>query len=273
MEPVSLLILILTVAASYKGFKDHGFYDRYAFSIEAVKNYKQYQRLITSGFLHVSWTHLVFNMFALFFFSSSAASGLGSFSFLVIYFGSMAGGNLLSLVIHRYHNSYTSVGASGAICGVIFASIAAFPGMRIGLFLLPPIPGWLFGLVYVLVSIYGIRSRSDNIGHDAHLGGGLAGMLIALLIYPEALLTNYVTILIVAVPAIAFILFIFKRPEALLIDNLFEKKQKMLSVEDRYNISKKNKQQTVDALLEKIHRKGINSLSAKEKSLLEEYTK
>jgi membrane associated rhomboid family serine protease len=271
--PVSTILLLANILVSYKGLKDHSFYEKYCFRIGSVLQGKDYKRIITSAFLHVSWTHLVFNMLALYFFSSSIESSLGPFHFLIIYFASIIGGNLLSLYIHRFHHRYSSAGASGAICGVIFAAIALLLGMRIGLFLLPiSMPGWLFGLIYVAVSIYGIRSRRDNIGHDAHLGGGLAGMLVALLLYPSALAENYVTILLVSVPAITFIFFIFYKPQALLVDNVFFRKNQNFTMEDKYNLTRRQRQQIVDDLLEKIHRKGMNSLTKKEKMMLKEYS-
>jgi uncharacterized membrane protein (UPF0182 family) len=138
---------------------------------------------------------------------------------------------------------------------------------------LPGIPGWLFGLVYVLVSIYGIKSRTNNIGHDAHLGGGLAGMLTAVILFPAIITQNAFTLVVVAVPAIAFILFIIYKPQALLIDNFFFKNRRNLTIEDKYNVRKINRQKELDILLEKIHRNGINSLSKKEREILEEYSK
>ncbi len=211
-------------------------------------------------------------MVCLYFFSGSLESSIGSLNFLVIYVAGLVGGNLLSLFIHRYHSSYSSAGASGAIFAIIFSTIAIFPGIDIGLFLLPAIPGWLFGLGYVIVSIYGIRSRSDNIGHDAHLGGGLTGMLVAMALYPTIITQNPFTVFIIAVPAVAFILFIIYKPQALLIDNLFYKNQN-LTLEDRYNVTRRNRQQHLDHLLEKIHKRGINSLSKKEKEQLQDYSK
>lgn len=275
MTPISIsgIIILLTIIVSYKGFKDHFFLDKYSFKVDAVLIQKDYKRIITSGFLHVGWTHLIFNMLALYFFSSSLENYIGAMNFLVIYLSGLLGGDLLSLFIHRHHGEYSSVGASGAITGIIFSSIALFPGMNIGLFLLPAIPGWLFGTAYVLISIYGIRSRTDNIGHDAHLGGGLAGMLVAILLFPSALIENTFTIVIVAVPAILFILFIVYKPQALLIDNIFFKNRQNLTVEDKYNLNKRNRQKELDKLLEKIHNKGMNSLSKKEKATLEEYSK
>ena len=271
---ITAIIILVNFLVSYKGFKDHDFYRRYSFEINAIKIQKDYKRFITSGFLHVSWMHLIFNMVALFLFSSSLESSIGAWSFTVIYLAGLIGGDLLSLFIHRFDSGYSSVGASGAIMAVIFASIALMPGMSVGFFLLPiSIPGWLFGLAYVLFSIYGIRSRSNNIGHDAHLGGGLAGMLVGIILYPSVLAINYVTILIIAVPAIAFILFIVYKPEALLIDNFFFKRKQYLTQEDKYNLSKRSRQLQLDDLLEKIHKKGMNSLSRKEKEFLERYSK
>ena len=270
---ISGFLIILNILFSYRGFKDSFFFNKYAFHIDPVIIQKDYKRVITSGFLHVNWTHLIFNMFSLYIFSGSLESFIGPFNYVIIYVAGLVGGNLLSLLIHRHHADYTSVGASGAIFAVMFSAIAIFPGMQIGLFFLPSIPGWLFGLAYVLFSIYGIKSRTNNIGHDAHLGGGVAGMLVAILLYPSMLIDNAFTILIVAVPAIAFILFILYKPEALLIDNYFFKNHHYLTVEDKYNLRQRNKQQDLDKLLEKIHQRGMDSLSRKEKEQLKEYSK
>ncbi len=268
----SILLVVINLFVSYKGFKDSFFLERYQFKIDAILLQKDYKRLITSGFLHVNWMHLLFNVFVLWTFGSSIEAQIGTPQFLLVYFLALIGGNMLALFVHRYDGSYSSVGASGAIMGVIFSAIAITPGMSISIFILPAIPGWLFGLAYVIISIYGIRSRTDNIGHDNHLGGGLAGMLIGIMLYPESLVNNTFTILIITVPAIAFILFIVYKPAALLVDNVFYKQQD-LTIEDKYNISKLNKQKELDRLLEKIHKRGIESLSKKEKEALKEYSK
>jgi len=194
--------------------------------------------------------HLLFNLLALYFFSAGVESLLGTVQFVLIYFGADIGGNLLALFIHRHDSGYSAAGASGAIFGVIFAAIALIPGMSIGLFLLPvSIPGWLFGLIYVGVSFYGIRSRTSNIGHDAHLGGGMAGMLLAILLHPIALINNYVTILIIAVPAIAFIAFIIYNPAALFVDNVFFRNTHNLTIDDKSNLSRKEKQQQIQEFI------------------------
>lgn len=260
---ITLGIIAVTFFISYKGFKDTAFYDRYAFSIDKVMLQKDYKVLLTSGFLHVNWMHLLFNMVSLYFFAEGLESFLGPLRFLLIYFVSMAGGNLFSLFVHRHHAGYRSVGASGAVNGLIFASIALFPGLTIFF-----MPAWLFGIIYVLYSIYGIRSRADNIGHEAHLAGALIGMITAIVLSPDALRYNYVAILLILIPSLVFILFILRKPTALLIDNQFYRSQQTHTIDDRYNIAKHNQQIELDRILEKIHRKGMNSLTGKEREFL-----
>ena len=275
MLPISLILILANCLVSWKGFNDRNFYERYEFSIEKVKIYKQYYRLVTSGFLHVNWMHLIFNMIALYFFSSSVEFYFGPINFLLIYFTSMVGGDLLSLFIHRYDSSYSSVGASGAVSGVIYASIAVFPGMKMGFFFIPiSIPAWIFGLGYVAYSIYGIRSRRDNVGHESHLAGALIGMLLAVAMFPATLTENYLTIGAIALPSIIFIYIILTRPHVLLIDNQFFKTQKKYySVDHRYNAEKLDRQMEVDRILDKINKRGMKSLTPKEKEILEQYSK
>lgn len=272
---LSLIIIVVNIIVSWKGLKDPAFYDRYKFEVDKILIYKDYKRLVTSSFLHVSWMHLIFNMFSLYFFSGNLEMYLGEWRYLLIYFASMVGGDLFSLYIHRNHGDYTSAGASGAIFGIMFAAIAVFPGMDIGLFFLPiQLPAWLFGLIYVLASIYGIRSKKDNIGHEAHLGGGIIGMLVAILLVPSSLLENYFAILVILVPSAAFIYMIVKHPNTLLVSNLYYTQHNYnYTVEDRYNARIKTRQEQLDALLDKISRKGINSLTKKERERLEEYSK
>ncbi|PSL25443.1 rhomboid family intramembrane serine protease [Chitinophaga ginsengisoli] len=271
---INLALIVVNIVMSYKGLKDHSFFDRYSFQVDNILVYKDYKRLVTSGFLHVSWIHLLFNMFALYAFSTSLELRMGPSSFLTLYFASLVGGNLLSLLIHRNHGDYSAVGASGAVCGIIFASIALFPGMRIGFFGLPfSIPAWIYGLLYVLYSIYGIRSKKDNIGHEAHLGGALIGMLVAVCIVPEAIRENYPTILSILFPGALAVYLIITRPQLLLVDNQYFKTHiGDYDIDDRYNLGRMDRQQEIDFLLEKIHKKGIKSLTKKERDTLEKYS-
>jgi membrane associated rhomboid family serine protease len=271
MNWVSLLLIVTNVIFSYQGFRDKEFFERYKFEVEKILIYKDYKRILTSGFLHVNWLHLLFNMFSLWVFSGALQSILGAAQFLLIYFAGLVGGNLLALRIHRGDSAYSVVGASGAICSVLFASIAIFPGQMISFFGLFALPSWLYGLLFTAFSIYGIRSRQNNVGHESHLGGALVGMLLVLLLHPRAFLENYIPILILTVPTILFIYFILTRPHALLVDNLFFKENKYnYSIDHLYNAERNKRQQEIDRILEKIHRKGMNSLTKKEKETLRE---
>lgn len=271
---ISLLIIIVNLIVSYQGFRNTSFFESYMFQVDKILINREYKRLVTSGFLHVSWAHLLLNMFSLYFFSGSLEYFMGPAKLMLIYFASLIGGDLFSLFIHRHHGDYTAVGASGAVSGVIFASIALFPGMQINLFGVLPIAGWIYGLVFVLGSIYGIRSQRDNVGHDAHLGGALIGLIVAITLHPSSLSENLVTILIIAVPSILFLTIIILRPHLLLVDNFFFKTHRgNFTIDQRYNADRITRQQEVDRILEKIHHSGIKSLSKKEKDILKEYSK
>lgn len=270
MGIISFILIITNVLFSYRGFNNSIFFDRYKFEVNKILIYKEYYRIFTSGFLHINWMHLIFNMFSLFAFSFNLEMYLGIAGFCIVYFASLIGGNLLALLIHRNHGDFSSVGASGAISGVIFASIALFPGMRVGLLFLP-IPAWLFGALYIGISIYAIRSNRDNIGHESHLGGALIGMVLALLLNPSAFLANLPVILIIMIPMMVFIFIIIKRPDLLFIDNFYFKKHTdHYSVDHAYNERRTSNQKELDKLLDKISKKGINSLSKKEKDRLKE---
>ena len=157
------------------------------------------------------------------------------------------------------------------MCGIVFASIALFPNMDIIVFGLS-MPGWLYGIIYVTASIYGIKSQKDNIGHDAHLGGALIGMLAALALAPEAFLYNYPTIIIIIIPTLIFIYLIITKPSILLVDNFFVKTHtQYYSIDHKYNVEKQNRQQEIDFILDKINRRGLDSLSKKEKEALNKY--
>lgn len=272
-SPVTLFLTLITVIFSYQGFQNQRFFDKYAFQIDGILKYKEYYRLISSGFLHGSWMHLGFNLYTFFSFGESLENVVGSANFLFIYFVSLIGGNVLSLFIHRFDGQYAAIGASGAVCGVIFASIVVFPNMEIGMFLMPfSMSSWMYGLLFVLISIYGIRSRMSNIGHDAHLGGALLGMLVAVGLYPESLKENYLPIVLVVTPTLAFIYLIAKRPDILFIEKFTFNQKDYKNIDDEYNERKFARQQEIDDILEKIHAKGFDSLSEREKEALERFS-
>ncbi|MBT1690567.1 rhomboid family protein [Dawidia soli] len=270
---VSLIIILITVLASYKGFKDDHFFNAYAFNTSRILGRKDYKGLVTSGFLHAGWGHLLFNMFSLYSFSSLEFE-IGPVYFLLLYFASLIGGNLLSLYMNRLNSQYTAVGASGAVCGMIFASIAYDPGIGLGLIMLPDvsIPGWLFGLAYVLITIYGIGAKNGNIGHEAHLGGAITGELLLIGLYPSTIFDNTLPILLTLVPALVFLFLVRRRP-AYVVTGSFVHRNFGETKDDRYNHNKRQRQAELDSILEKIHTSGFDSLTPKEKDRLDKLSR
>jgi membrane associated rhomboid family serine protease len=265
---IGLAILLVTFFVSYKGFKDPGYFDRYAFRVQDIRYGRQYYRLLTSGLLHTGWVHLLLNGLTFYWFSSSVELMLGYRNFLLLYVGSLVGGSLFSLLLHRHEDDYTAVGASGAISGLVFAAIALFPGMEVGM-LGVFMPGWLYGLLYVVFSAYGITARRDNIGHDAHLGGGLVGLAIVVIMQPALLITNYVAIAAMLVPALVFFYLLLKKPQAMVLGNFFKSAPGYQTVDDKYYARQQEDAEDLDRLLDKINHQGLESLSAREKKQLE----
>lgn len=208
MNSALIAIIVINVLFSYKGFNDLSFFRKYEFHIGSIKAGEQI-RMISSGFLHVDMLHLIFNMMTLWFFAPVVLGYLGNFSFVLIYLGSLIFGNLLSLMFHKNDYSYRAVGASGAVTGVLYSAILLQPDMMLGLFFIVPIPAYLFGILYLLYSIYGMRAKNDNIGHTAHFGGAIGGYAITLLKEPSLLVNNITMVVLLAIPIV--ILFIMAK--------------------------------------------------------------
>jgi membrane associated rhomboid family serine protease len=202
-----LLIIIANVLVSMKGFKDYAFLEKYKFQIGSILSGEKI-RLLTSGFLHVDWVHLGFNMYALYLFGDIVARILGIPSFLIVYFASLLAGGLYSLKYHKNESYYSAVGASGAVSGIIYSSILLYPDMSLYLLFIPiPIPGYIFGVGYLLYSIYGMKKQIGNVGHSAHLGGAIGGFAITLLLNPSLFFTNKLMVILLAVPIVLVLLF------------------------------------------------------------------
>lgn len=198
----TLIIIALNVLCSFKGFKDRSFFETYKFNVGGIKRGEKL-RMLVSGFLHVDLQHLLFNMITLYFFADQVIYKVGSFYFFLIYFGSLIFGNLLSYYFHKNESYYSAVGASGAVTGILYAAILLFPGMELYLYFIPiPIPSYIVGVGYMLYSIYGMKSRVGNIGHDAHFGGAIGGYVLTLLIAPQVLETHLWMVILLAVPII-----------------------------------------------------------------------
>ncbi len=142
----------------------------------------QYYRFITSGFLHQDWMHLFFNMFTLFFFGQNieyifSSAGLGgNVAYLALYFLGMIVADIPSFLKHRNDHNYRSLGASGAVSAVVFASIVFSPWSTLYLYGAIKISATLFAVLYIVYCVYMGRQNKDNVNHDAHLWGSLFGL-------------------------------------------------------------------------------------------------
>jgi membrane associated rhomboid family serine protease len=148
-------------------------------------------------------------MIALYSFAPVVTETLGNPTFLLIYAGSLIFGSLLTMVFHGNEYNYRAVGASGAVTGIIYSAILLYPDMTIGIFGIIPMPAYIFGIAYLLYSIYGMKSRRDNIGHTAHFGGAIGGYIITLLKYPILFEQSTFMVILLAIPII--ILFIMAK--------------------------------------------------------------
>ncbi|WP_372973961.1 rhomboid family intramembrane serine protease [Muriicola sp.] len=205
----TLAIIAANVLVSLKGFNDRLFFERYKFGITAIRA-GQKDRMVTSGFLHVDLSHLFLNMFTLFFFADVVIRWFGATKFLLMYFISLLAGSLLALFFHRQEPYYSAVGASGAVTGILYAAILLQPDMQLGIMFIPiPLPAYILGILYMLYSIYGMKTRLGNIGHTAHFGGAVGGYVTTLLFKPELLVTDTLMVLLLALPIL--VLFVLEK--------------------------------------------------------------
>lgn len=192
--PVTLLLLLVNVLVSgYALFFDQSLVDRLSFKPREILEQGEYQRLITAGFVHVSLSHLAFNMITLYFFGPYMERMLGPAKFLLLYFGAELAAHGLSLILHRNTAGYAAVGASGAISGVLFGFCLFEPFSKLFLFFVPVgIPAWLFAIGYVALSMYAMKhgreqGMTGGIAHEAHLGGAIGGLLLTILLEPGSI--------------------------------------------------------------------------------------
>ncbi|MFT3796105.1 rhomboid family intramembrane serine protease [Flavobacterium sp.] len=209
MNIILLALIAANIVVSFKGFNDLAFFRKYEFHIGSIRAGEQI-RMITSGFLHADIMHLAFNMLTLYFFAPTVIAEFGGTTFLLIYLASLVFGSLLTLVMHKDDYSYRAIGASGAVTGILYSAILINPDRELFLFFIPiPITGYIFGIIYLLYSIYGMKTKNDNIGHAAHFGGAVGGYVITILKQPEMLTENTFTVIVLAIPIV--ILFVMDK--------------------------------------------------------------
>ena len=186
----TFIIIGFTTYISYLGFNDREFTNKFMFNAFMIYHRKDWKRLITHGFLHADWMHLIFNMLTLYFFGDAVEKMFilsygklaGTTIYLLLYLSAIPLASLKSLIKYKDAHWYNSLGASGAVSAVLFAAILFNPDMRLLIMFIPiPIPAWLFGILYLGYSQYMSKQGGDNINHDAHFWGSVYGFLFPLL--------------------------------------------------------------------------------------------
>jgi membrane associated rhomboid family serine protease len=173
----SLTILAVMVAASIAALLSPRLLERLVLRPYLIAIKSDYSRLLTSGFVHADIAHLIFNLITFCSFAFTLERVIGTARFICLYFCGLLASGIGTCIKHRNEPSYASLGASGAILAVLFASIVYFPHGRLLILPLPiPIPAPLFAVIYLAWSYYSARNSKDHINHDAHIAGALTGV-------------------------------------------------------------------------------------------------
>lgn len=187
---ITYIIIGLTVIVSYVCFSNRELFEKLAFIPYLAVKEKQWYRLITHGFVHADTTHLLVNMFTFWSFGTYMEelfvyAGFGKWGFLLLYFGGMIVASIPDVLKQKNNPYYVSIGASGAVSAVLFSSIFFDPWGKILLFAVIPIPGILFGVLYLIYCQYMAKRAGDNINHNAHFYGAVYGFLLPAIMNPS----------------------------------------------------------------------------------------
>ncbi|MEO1642083.1 MAG: rhomboid family intramembrane serine protease [Pseudomonadota bacterium] len=188
-SPATFALIGINILVSAYAFSNSRFMERYTFHVGPILQQKEYVRSFGSGFLHVDGTHLFMNMITLFFFGPFLESKLGTVGFVFVYVGSLLAGSGWALLERRREPNYRAVGASGAVSGILVGACLYIPFELLLLFGLIPVPAIIFAAGYILLSAALSGRPNSMIGHEAHLGGALGGLLLTMLSDPFALST------------------------------------------------------------------------------------
>jgi membrane associated rhomboid family serine protease len=185
LTPVASIIFVFTIVTSLYAFSNHEVYGKFMLHPYSVSRGQRVYSIITSGLIHKDWAHLFMNMLSYYFFAFKLELMLGHWQFGVLYIASLALSDLNTILKHKDHFWYNSLGASGAVSAVLFSYILFDPMASMIIFPIPiPIPAILFGVLYLAYSVYASR-QDTNINHDAHFYGAISGMIITIIFYPQ----------------------------------------------------------------------------------------
>lgn len=191
---VTLVLIIVTAFISWQAFSNRDLFLKFMhFPYEEHRD-KEFYRWVTSVFLHGSWMHLAINMFVLWSFGTFIegafveifGSPMGRINFLALYLLSGIFADIPTYLKHKNNQSFSSVGASGATSGIMFAFALLLPWEMIYLFGVIPIPAILAAVLYLIYSSYASRKEAGSrIDHEAHFWGAVFGFVFTIILKPE----------------------------------------------------------------------------------------
>jgi membrane associated rhomboid family serine protease len=180
------IILTLIIVISVIGFLSPNVLLKALLRPHEIAQGREYATLVTSGFVHADFGHLLFNLVTYYSFAFPMQRTIGELRLEILYFGALLASNIGICIRHRNDPDYRALGASGAITGVLFAAIVYFPDMKLAPFFIPiPVPAPLFAVVYLGYSVFASGRPGSRIGHDAHIIGALAGLVFVFITAPE----------------------------------------------------------------------------------------
>lgn len=195
MASITIMLIIIISLTSILAFSNRDIVKQFQFNAFQVWHKKQYYRMVTHALVHANWEHLLVNMIVLWSFGLAVEhnfqlqfGGNSRWYYLALFVGSLIFSSLWSLFKQRNNLYYNAVGASGAVSAVLFAAIFFNPWENIYFFGILPMPGIIFGVLYLYYSFYMSRKKADNIGHEAHFLGAVIGFCTPMIIRPSLFL-------------------------------------------------------------------------------------
>lgn len=188
---LSIIIIVISIYA----FNKPQIIERFKHYPYREKRHKEYYRMVTSGFLHGSWLHLLINVFVLWEFGkivewnykSYFGESLGSIYYLLLFFLTIIVADLPTYIKHKDRSGFASIGASGAVSGIVFVFILIEPWQMLYLYGIIPIPAVVGGMAYLGYSQWASKNSKAPIDHDAHIYGALFGMVFTIVLAPHLL--------------------------------------------------------------------------------------
>ncbi len=189
MFSMTIIIAILTAIVSITSFNNQKVINDLIFYPPSISRRNEWYRFFTCALIHADIAHLAFNMLAFYSFGEILEQNFkelfgdkGGLMFVALYLISQFVCLIPTYLKHKDDYHYRSLGASGAVSAVVFATIFLFPLTGVGLLFIPiRIPGFIFAFIYLGVTMYMARRGGDNINHDAHFWGAAAGIILLFL--------------------------------------------------------------------------------------------